>query len=210
MSTPTYQLLAYPLLDIISGNNGKSGAKLDLTSLTTSGLQIHKFDHTRTANPCDWLLCRCTALLLVGCPHFLVYLNLPVVEGLIFGIQATPHLGTSFPLFHEVRVCERLSNFADKSDKIKHKKQWYSICCAVWVTWHVARGGPPTQLSRANTKIINTPQSRPAAHCFYSPPSYEVQSKAIIWVLNVSIVYRPWVQLETEYFRVDTMSVTAP
>ena len=90
---------------------------------------------------------------------------------------------------HEVRVCERLSNFADKSDKIKHKKQWYSICCAVWVTWHVARGGPPTQLSRANTKIINTPQSRPAAHCFYSPPSYEVQSKARIWVLNVSIVY---------------------
>ena len=36
-------------------NNGKSGAKLDLTSLTTPGLQIHKFDHTRTANPCDWL-----------------------------------------------------------------------------------------------------------------------------------------------------------
>ena len=81
-------------------NNGKSIAKLDLTSLTTSGLQIHKFDHTRTANPCDWLLCRRTALLLVGCPHSLVYLHLPVVEGLIFCISATPHLGTSFPLFH--------------------------------------------------------------------------------------------------------------
>ena len=25
---------------------------------------------------------------------------LPVVEGLIFCISATPHLGTSFPLFH--------------------------------------------------------------------------------------------------------------
>ena len=28
------------------------------------------------------------------------YLHLPVVEGLIFCILATPHLGTSFPLFH--------------------------------------------------------------------------------------------------------------
>ena len=37
-------------------NNGKSGAKLDL-----------KFDHTRTANLCDWLPCRCAALPLVGC-----------------------------------------------------------------------------------------------------------------------------------------------
>ena len=31
-------------------NNGKSGAKLDLTSSTTPGLQIHKFDHTRSRN----------------------------------------------------------------------------------------------------------------------------------------------------------------
>ena len=36
-------------------NNGKSGAKLDLTSSTTPGLQIHTVDHTRTANLCDWL-----------------------------------------------------------------------------------------------------------------------------------------------------------
>ena len=83
-----------------SWNNGKSGAKLDLTSSTTPGLQIHKFDQTRTANPCDWLPCRRAALLLVGSPHSLVYLNIPVVEGLIFCISATPHLGTSFPLFH--------------------------------------------------------------------------------------------------------------
>ena len=82
-------------------NNGKSGAKLDLTSLTTPGLQIHKGDHTRTANPCGRLPCRCAALLLVGCPHSLVYLHLPVVEGLIFYISATSHLGTSFPLFHD-------------------------------------------------------------------------------------------------------------
>ena len=81
-------------------NNGKSGAKLDLTSSTTPGLQIHKFDHSRTANLCDWLLCRRAALPLVGCPHSIVYLHLPVVEGLIFCISATPHLGTSFPLFH--------------------------------------------------------------------------------------------------------------
>ena len=85
-------------------NNGKSGAKLDLTSSTTPGLQIHTVDHTRTANPCDWLLCRRAALLLVGCPHSLVYLHLPVVEGLIFCISATPHLGTSFPLFHEKNI----------------------------------------------------------------------------------------------------------
>ena len=83
-------------------NNGKSGAKLDLTSSTTTGLQIHKFDHTRTANPCDWLPCRRATLLLVGCPHSLVYLHLPVVEGLIFCISPTPHLGTSFPLFHDI------------------------------------------------------------------------------------------------------------
>ena len=44
-------------------NNGKSGAKLDFTSSTKPGLQIHKFDHTRTANPCDWLPC-CRAALL--------------------------------------------------------------------------------------------------------------------------------------------------
>ena len=46
------------------------------------------------------LLLSLTLLLLVGCPHSLVYLHLPVVEGLIFCISATPHLGTSFPLFH--------------------------------------------------------------------------------------------------------------
>ena len=59
-----------------SWNNGKSGAKLDLTSSTTPGLQIHKVDHTRTANPCDWLLCCRASLLLVGCPHSLVYFHL--------------------------------------------------------------------------------------------------------------------------------------
>ena len=48
-------------------NNGKSGAKLEFTSSTKPGLQIHKFDHTRTANLCDWLPCRCAALPLVGC-----------------------------------------------------------------------------------------------------------------------------------------------
>ena len=82
-------------------NNGKSRAKLDLTSSTTPGLQIHTVYHTRTANPCDWLPCRRATLLLVSCPHSLVYLHLPVVEGLIFCISATPHLGTSFPLFHD-------------------------------------------------------------------------------------------------------------
>ena len=39
-------------------NNGKEVPRLDLTSLTTPEQQIHKLDHTRTANLCDWLPCR--------------------------------------------------------------------------------------------------------------------------------------------------------
>ena len=31
-----------------------------------------------------------------------LFIYIPVVEGLIFCISATPHLGTSFPLFHGV------------------------------------------------------------------------------------------------------------
>ena len=56
-----------PAAAVVTWNNGKSGAKLDFTSSTKPGLQIHKFDHTRTANLCDWLPCRCAALPLVGC-----------------------------------------------------------------------------------------------------------------------------------------------
>ena len=78
------------LYSVDAWNNGKSGAKLDLTSSTTPGLQMHKFDHTRTANPCDRLQCCRAALLLVGCPHSLVYLHLPVVEGLIFCVSGHP------------------------------------------------------------------------------------------------------------------------
>ena len=51
-----------------SWNNGKSGAKLDLTSLTTPGLQIR----------------------VIGCRVSMTHSC----------ISATPHLGTSFPLFH--------------------------------------------------------------------------------------------------------------
>ena len=80
-------------------NNGKEVPRLDLTSSTTPGQQIHKFDHTRTANSCDWMPCPRAAIPLVDCPHSLVYLHLPVVEGLIFCISATPHLETSFQLF---------------------------------------------------------------------------------------------------------------
>ena len=86
-----YISIDYLLTIYLPWNNGKSEAKLDLTSSTTPGLQIHKFDHTWTANPCDWLPCCRAALPLVGCPHSLVYLHLPVVEGLIFCISATPH-----------------------------------------------------------------------------------------------------------------------
>ena len=46
----------------------------------------------------------CAALPLVGCPHSIVYLHLPVVRRLIFCILASPHLGTTFPLFHGYRT----------------------------------------------------------------------------------------------------------
>ena len=94
----------------VTWNNGKSGAKLDLTSSTTPGLQIHTVNHIRTANLCDWLLCCHAALQLVGCPQSLVYLHLPVVEGLIFCISAIPHLGKPFPLFHDTGHLAWLGN----------------------------------------------------------------------------------------------------
>merc|ERR1712242_676841 len=74
-ASPVFELIVHPMEVTLAKmcyyqlawNNGKSGAKLDLTSLTKPGLQIHKFDHTRTANLCDWLPCLCAALPLVGC-----------------------------------------------------------------------------------------------------------------------------------------------
>ena len=94
----SHQLVSFPTLTILSTawNNGKEDPRLDLTSSTTPGQQIHY-----GPPHCDWLPCRHAVLPLVGCPHSLVYLHLPVVEGLIFCISATPHLGTSFPLFHK-------------------------------------------------------------------------------------------------------------
>ena len=75
-------------------NNWKSGAKLDLTSSTTPGLQICVIG-CRVAVPRSHWSAVCL-------------LHLPVVEGLIFCISGTPHLGTSFPLFHasiDYRIC---------------------------------------------------------------------------------------------------------
>ena len=91
---------------------------------TSPGLQIHTVDHTRTANPCDWLPCRRAALPLVGCPHSIVYLHLPVVEGLIFCILATPHLGTSFPLFH-VNTTEYLASYMIRIENFVQKNCRY-------------------------------------------------------------------------------------
>ena len=54
-------------------NNGKEVPRLDLTSSTTPGQQIHRFEHTLTANPCDWLPCRRTMLPLIGCPNSLFW-----------------------------------------------------------------------------------------------------------------------------------------
>ena len=58
-------------------NNGKSGAKLDLTSSTTPRLQIHKVDHTRTANSCGWLPCLPCLFISLSCwgTHFLYLSN---------------------------------------------------------------------------------------------------------------------------------------
>ena len=58
------------------------------TSLTTPGLQICVIG-CRVAVPRSHWSAVCL-------------LHLPVVEGLIFCISATPHLGTSFPLFHAI------------------------------------------------------------------------------------------------------------
>ena len=57
-------------------NNGNEVPRLDLRSSITPGQQIQKFDHTRTANPCDWLPCCRAAFPLVGCPHSLVNFHL--------------------------------------------------------------------------------------------------------------------------------------
>ena len=99
-------------------NNGKSGAKLVLTSSTTPGLQIHKFDHSRTANPCDWLLCCRAALPLVGCPHSIVYSHLPVVEGLISLIWEPPSHYSMSGMQHNAAIWSAFSfkqhnNFAN-------------------------------------------------------------------------------------------------
>ena len=74
-------------LEPLPWNNGKEVPRLDLTSSTTSGQQIHKFDHTRTAN-WHWLLCRWAAALPLVLPclftspscwgtHFLYLSNPP-------------------------------------------------------------------------------------------------------------------------------------
>ena len=90
-------------------NNGKEVPRLDLTSLTTPGQQIHygRPHLDSKYNKSVWLSavlpCRAPA---TPTPLFdntaaACLLHLLVVEGLIFCISATLHLGTSFPLFHE-------------------------------------------------------------------------------------------------------------
>ena len=73
-------------------NNGKEVPRLDLTSLTMPGQQIHY------GRPCDWLQYRLAALPLISCPHSLVYLHLPVVKGLNFCISANPPSGNLLPI----------------------------------------------------------------------------------------------------------------
>ena len=82
-------------------NNGKSGAKLDLTSSTTPVLQIHTVDHTRTANPCDWLPCHHATLPLVGCPHStLLFIYISQLLWDLFSVSQQPPIWEPPPLFH--------------------------------------------------------------------------------------------------------------
>ena len=90
-----------------SWNNGKKVPRLVQPRLDS---KYTTADHICRANPCDWLSCRRAMLPLVGCPQSLVYLHLPVVEGLIFCISAIPHLGKPFPLFHDTGHLAWLGN----------------------------------------------------------------------------------------------------
>ena len=81
-------------------NNGKSRAKLDLTSLTTPGLQIHMVNHTRTANPCDWLPCHAPIGRLSPLPCLFTSPSCWGTHFLYLSNPTSPNLGTSFPLFH--------------------------------------------------------------------------------------------------------------
>ena len=111
-----------------------------------SKIRSHKFDHTWTANiicPCDWLPCRHVALplhwLAVPTPLFdnmaaACLLHLPVVEGLIFCISVTPHLGTSFPLFHGMKQQLRVS------DETEHQNQNTDPRPSFYLTFSFIRG----------------------------------------------------------------------
>ena len=151
-------------------NNGKSGAKLVLTSSTTPGLQIHKFDHSRTANPWDWLPCRRAALLLVGCPQSLVYLHLPVIEGLIFCISAIweppSHYSMPSHLSHHLlppmhwltTVCVMDSIIIDVFSVFTTfcgwgwSKNW--ACDIFWTFWNISSFAP-TESTSSDSDILS-------------------------------------------------------
>ena len=96
-------------------NNGKEVLRLDLTSSTTSRQQIHKFDHTWTANPCDWLPCRppIGRLSPLSC-----LFTSPSCWGTHFLYLSNPRLGTSFPLFHA------LHNITKQNREFKWMGKW--------------------------------------------------------------------------------------
>ena len=119
-------------------------------------------DHTRTANPCDWLPRRRASLLLVCCPHSIVYLHLSVVEGLIFCISATPHLGTSFPLFHG----------------------WCSVnYICWWFPWGEIYDTADTLMTRESTLVSQTPSSHYREFDHNVPPT---------WRRFVSHIWQCW------------------
>ena len=65
---------------------------------------------------------------------------LPVVEGLIFCISATPHLGTSFPLFH---VCDAVKQTVKTQHwclKWSHRKDSINSLCPI--SWDSVSWGP--------------------------------------------------------------------
>ena len=103
-------------------------------------------------------------------------LHLPVVEGLIFCISGTPHLGTSFPFFHEWNIS--LIHFLFCPRKLKRKPIKSSL------EW--------------SSQIQNSPTNRPLC---YQPYSSIHPNPKIAFVLfeaqNIRLCYAVWTRGRT-------------
>ena len=87
--------------EVLAWNNGKSGAELDFTSSTKPGLQMHKFDHTQTANPCAVLPCRAPTGQLSPLPFLFTS---PGCWGTHFLYLSSPPSGNLLPIIPWVKL----------------------------------------------------------------------------------------------------------